>query len=61
MVRSMLESEIAAERTRRIERARSLPIRLMIPIALLVLPGLVLLLYAPSLLDTWDDLTSPFR
>ena len=59
MVRSMLESEIAGERSRRIEKARTLPIRLMIPIALLVLPGLVLLLYAPSLLQTWQDLTTP--
>lgn len=60
MVRSMLEAEISRERSRRIERARSLPIRLMIPVALLVLPGLVLLLYAPSLLQMWQDLTSPF-
>ena len=61
VVRSMLEAEIAADRNRRIKRARTLPVRLMIPVALLVLPGLILLLYAPSLMDTWEDLTSPFR
>lgn len=59
-VRSMLDADIAAERSRRLERARSLPIRLTIPITLLVLPGLVLLLYAPSLLRLFSDLSVPF-
>lgn len=59
-VRSMLESDIGAERTRRIERARGLPIRLMIPMALLVLPGMILLLYAPTLIRMWQDMSSPF-
>lgn len=58
-VRSMLENDIASERSRRIERARGLPIRLMIPISLLILPGLVLLLYAPALIRTWRDLATP--
>ncbi|MEX1125909.1 MAG: type II secretion system F family protein [Acidimicrobiia bacterium] len=58
-VRSLLDADIAAERTRRLERARSLPIRLIIPITLLVLPGLVLLLYAPSLLRLFSDLSGP--
>jgi hypothetical protein len=60
VVRSLLDSDIAAERARRMEKARSLPVRLMIPIALLVLPGLVLLTYAPSLLRTLTDLSAPF-
>ena len=59
-VRSMLESDIGAERNRRIERARGLPIRLMIPMALLVLPGMILLLYAPTLLRMWHDMSAPF-
>ena len=58
-VRSLLDADIADERARRIERARSLPIRLMVPITLLILPGLVLLLYAPSLLRTFADLSGP--
>jgi hypothetical protein len=59
-VRSLLDADIAAERTRRLERARSLPVRLIIPITLLVLPGMVLLLYAPSLLRLFADLSGPF-
>ena len=56
-VRRMLEAELAAERSRRIARARTLPVRLMIPVTLLMLPGMVLLLYAPSLLAMFQDLT----
>jgi hypothetical protein len=59
-VRSLLDSDIAAERARRMSQARALPVRLMVPIALLVLPGLVLLIYAPSLLKTLADLSGPF-
>ncbi len=59
-VRSLLDSDIASERARRLEKARSLPIRLMVPIALLVLPGLVLLVYAPALLRTFADMSGPF-
>jgi len=58
-VRSLLDADIAAERTRRLERARSLPVRLIMPITLLVLPGMVLLLYAPSLLRLFADLSGP--
>ena len=56
-VRRMLESELAADRSRRIARARTLPVRLMIPVTLFMLPGLVLLLYAPTLLAMFEDLT----
>jgi len=58
-VRSLLDADIAAERSRRLERARSLPVRLTIPLTLLVLPGMVLLLYAPSLLRLFADLSGP--
>lgn len=56
-VRRLLEQDLSAERADRLARARSLPVRLMVPIALLVLPGLVLLLYAPSLFQLLQDLT----
>lgn len=56
-VRRMLETSLAVDRSRRIARARTLPVRLMIPVTLLMLPGLILLLYAPSLLGMFGDLT----
>ena len=59
-VRRMLETELATDRARRIARARTIPVRLMVPVTLLMLPGLVLLLYAPSLLGMFDELTGVF-
>lgn len=56
-IRRLMEENLAAERARRLSRARSLPVKLMIPLTLLVLPGLVLLLYAPSLIELFQDLT----
>lgn len=56
-VRRMLEQDLASERANKISRARTLPVRLMIPVTLLMLPGLVLLLYAPALIRTFDQLT----
>lgn len=56
-VKRMLEETLASDRARRIARARTLPVRLMIPVTLLMLPGLILLLYAPSLLAMFEDLT----
>ena len=58
-VRSMIDADISAERSRLVARARTLPVRLMIPISLLVLPGLVLLFYAPSLLLLFEQLSEP--
>jgi hypothetical protein len=52
-----MDEDLARERAKRLAKARSLPVRLMIPLTLLVLPGLVLLLYAPSLVQLFDDLT----
>ncbi len=57
VVRRMLDAELADIRTRKIARARTLPVRLMLPVTLLMLPGLLLLLYAPSLLAMFEDLT----
>lgn len=56
-MRQLLESNLAAEKTTRVTRARTLPVRLMLPVTLLMLPGLVLFLYAPSLLAMFSDLT----
>jgi len=53
----MLDAELAREKTRRLARARALPVRLMIPVTLLMLPGMVLFTYAPSLLAMFEDLT----
>jgi len=58
-VRSMIEADIAAEKARRVSRSRSLPVRLMIPLTLLLLPGLVLLLYAPSMFRLFEELSGP--
>lgn len=55
-IRTMLEQDLASERADRLAKARSLPVRLMIPVTLLMLPGLVLMLYAPALLRLFGDL-----
>ncbi|MFO7299779.1 MAG: type II secretion system F family protein [Actinomycetes bacterium] len=55
-VRRLIDDDLAEERARRLARARSLPARLMVPVTLLQLPGLVLLLYAPSLLSVFEGL-----
>lgn len=56
-IRRMLDERLAEERAAQLARARSLPVRLMLPVTLLMLPGLVLLLYAPSIIRLFDDLT----
>ncbi|HEY7469943.1 MAG TPA: hypothetical protein VIC07_10500 [Acidimicrobiia bacterium] len=58
-VRAAIEADILAEKTARLASARTLPVRLMIPITLLLLPGLVLLFYAPSMLRLFDELSAP--
>lgn len=58
-VRRMLDNALAAERASKLARARTLPTRLMIPVTLLMLPGLVLAIYAPAVLATFEDLTGP--
>lgn len=60
VVRRLLDETVAQERAARVARARSLPVRLMLPVTLLMLPGLVLTLYAPSLIQVFDDLTGAF-
>ncbi len=60
LVLQMLETELEAERSRSIARARTLPVRLMVPVTLLMLPGMVLFLYAPSMLSMFTELTGAF-
>ncbi len=59
-VRRLLESDIAADRARRIARARALPAKLMLPVTLLMLPGMLILLYAPSMVRLFDDVVGAF-
>lgn len=61
VVRRLLETELGSDRARRLARARGLPVRLMLPVTLLMLPGLVIFTYAPSLLAMFDELTGVFR
>lgn len=56
-IRRLLDQDLARFRAARLARARALPVKLMIPVTLLMLPGLVLLLYAPGLIRTFDQLT----
>lgn len=56
-VRRMLDQDLASFRSGRLARARALPVKLMVPVTLLMLPGLVLLLYAPALIRTFSRLT----
>lgn len=55
-VHRLIDNDLAEERARRLAKARSLPTRLMIPVTLLMLPGMILLAYAPSLIAVFDDL-----
>lgn len=41
-----------AEHARRVEAARRLPVRLLLPLALLILPGFVVLVVGPALLES---------
>ena len=41
-----------AEHARRLESARRLPVRLLLPLALLILPGFVVLVVGPALLES---------
>ena len=46
----------AEQTTARLEAARRLPVRLMLPLALLILPGFVVLAVGPALLEALDRL-----
>jgi pilus assembly protein TadC len=59
-VRRMLESGLAREKAARLARTRALPVQMMIPVSLLLLPGVVLLAYGPTLIALVRDLAVPF-
>ncbi len=60
MIRRVLESDMAHEKARLLAKTRTLPIRLMVPMTLLILPGVILLAYGPSLVSTLQGLVEPF-
>lgn len=55
-VRRLLEDDLREERAARLARVRGLPTRLMLPVALLMMPGVVLLLYGPTVVDLYRGL-----
>lgn len=59
-VRRYLDDDIARERAERQARIKALPVRLMLPLSLLTLPGVVLLAYGPTILSLLDGLVVPF-
>jgi pilus assembly protein TadC len=58
-VEAFLHVRLADERARRLERARSLPVKLIVPVSLLLLPGFVLLVFGPTFLDQIVGLLDP--
>lgn len=58
-IRGFIESERARRQAEQMERARRLPVRLMIPMTLLVLPGFVLMVYGPAFIGLVADLLGP--
>lgn len=50
-LRAYIEMERRRRQTEAVERARRLPVRLMVPMTLLVLPGFVVLVYGPAFID----------
>lgn len=59
-VRRFLDDDLARERADRQARIKALPVRLMLPLSLLTLPGVVLLAYGPTILSLLDGLVVPF-
>lgn len=58
-VEAHLEARRLQRRAESLERARTLPIKLMIPVTLLILPGILLLAIGPELLARLPDLLGP--
>lgn len=58
-IRSFIDSERRRRFLRATERARRLPVRLMVPMTLLVLPGFVLMVYGPALVGLVSDMLGP--
>jgi type II secretory pathway component PulF len=58
-IRAFIEGERRRRHTRAVERARRLPVQLMIPMTLLVLPGFVVMVYGPAMIDMVLRLVGP--
>lgn len=58
-IRGFIETERRRIHTRTVERARRLPVRLMVPMTLLVLPGFVLTVYGPAFVAMVVELVGP--
>lgn len=58
-IRSYIVTERRSRHTAQVERARRLPIRLMLPMTLLVLPGFVLLVYGPAFVEVVVEMLGP--
>ena len=58
-VRGFIREAEADLREARLTRARRLPVRLIVPLALLILPGFVLLIVGPTLITSLDRLSLP--
>ena len=58
-VEGFVADQRAEARAAQLEEARRLPVRLMVPLALLVLPGFVLLTVGPTVLAALDRLALP--
>lgn len=58
-VEAFLHVRLADERARRLEQARALPVKLIVPVSLLLLPGFVLLVFGPTFLDQIVGLLDP--
>lgn len=58
-IRTFIESERRQLLTEKVERARRLPVRLMVPMALLLLPGFVLMVYGPALISLVAEMLGP--
>lgn len=58
-IRSYIENERRRRHTRAVERARRLPVKLMVPMTLLVLPGFVVMVYGPAFIDLVTSLVGP--
>jgi hypothetical protein len=55
-VTAFLSTRRATARSKLLERARTLPVRLIIPVALLLLPGFIVLVMGPYLIDQLGEL-----
>lgn len=55
-IRQLADQRFADQHTARLERARRLPVLMLFPLTLLILPGFVLLVIAPAVVDAFGRL-----